>query len=135
MKNFKIVFNKQIKNAPKEKDIYIAAQVLLEKKFSQLFLSTTILEVGVNYISSAKIKTLNSRYRHIDKSTDVLSFPIYKNIKQIQASPNLTNNLGDIFVCLPEAKKNAQEKNISLDEEIIFLIVHGLKHLLGFHHR
>ncbi len=136
MKNLKINFSKQIiSRTPTQKEIYQAVNILLAKKIPQQILSTTIIEFGVNYISSQEIQKLNSKYRHLDKPTDVLSFPIYSNVSDIQQSPNHVNNLGDIFICLPEAKKNAQDKKTTLNDEIIFLILHGLKHLLGFHHR
>jgi len=136
MKNININFSNKINaTVPTAKKVYEEAQSLLAKKFSQDKLSTMLLEFGVNYITSADIKRLNHDFRHLDKPTDVLSFPIYRNITQIQNNPSYIINLGDIFICLPEAEKNAKEKNTTLNEEIIFLIIHGLKHLLGFHHK
>ena len=43
-------------------------------------------------------------------------------------------NLGDIFICLPVAKKYAARENVSLDYKLAFLVVHGFLHLLGYDH-
>ncbi|MBM2821179.1 MAG: putative rRNA maturation factor [Candidatus Berkelbacteria bacterium] len=39
--------------------------------------------VSVEFVSSKKIKALNKKCRKLDKPTDVLSFPIWKNIQDI----------------------------------------------------
>lgn len=77
--------------------------------------------VGIHFVSAAKIKDINQKFRKIDRVTDVLSFPIWKNQEAIPKVGKV--NLGDIFIC--EAQ---------LQEDLIYIIKHALNHLIGKHH-
>ncbi|MFA6253455.1 MAG: rRNA maturation RNase YbeY [Patescibacteria group bacterium] len=80
-------------------------------------------EISVALLSSSEIKKLNKIYRQKNKVTDVLSFNLEdKNI------------LGEIVICLEQAKKQAIEKNKSIKSELKLLLLHGTLHLLGFDH-
>lgn len=98
--------------------------------FSKEFKFRQPVELSLTLCGKDKIKTLNKKYRSKDKSTDVLSFPVHNNYKIL---PNPVE-LGDIFICLPQAKSQARNFNITLREEILHLFVHGFLHLLGFDH-
>ncbi len=76
-------------------------------------------------VSNSFIKELNTKYRNIEKETDVLSF---------NADNILKNDLGDIFISYEKAVMQAAEFNHSLEREIAFLAVHGYLHLLGYDH-
>lgn len=80
-------------------------------------------EISIAILSPLEIKKLNKIYRHKNKVTDVLSF-------------NLDDEkiLGEIVICLEQAKKQAKEKKISLQAELKLLVVHGTLHLLGYDH-
>lgn len=91
--------------------------------------------IGIHFISASEIRKINNKYRNIDKATDVLSFPIYNNIKEIKSIISDEIDLGDIFICPDVAKKQFHDPKFDLNKELIFLSVHGLKHLLGFHHK
>ncbi|MDR0985445.1 MAG: rRNA maturation RNase YbeY [Mycoplasmataceae bacterium] len=82
----------------------------------------------VSIVDSKQIKTINNKYRHINKVTDVISFALFdaKSIK--------TNLLGEIFICYQKAKQQANEYGHSLNRELTFLFIHGLLHLLGYDH-
>lgn len=75
------------------------------------------------------MKRLNARYRGIDRSTDVLSFPMYDGKRR--GDPLL---LGDIVICVPKAALQAAEHRVRLYDELLRLLVHGLLHLLGHDH-
>ncbi len=77
--------------------------------------------VGLHFVTPAKIKNLNRKYRQIDQATEVLSFPIWKNREGIPKSGKV--NLGDIFICVVE-----------LQDDLNDIIRHGLNHLVGKHH-
>jgi probable rRNA maturation factor len=71
----------------------------------------------------------------------VLSFPQQdpeqpdKSFKEEpKDAPALPRQLGDIVVCFPEAVKEAQKLGRMVDDQICFLVEHGLMHLLGYHH-
>ncbi|HRY52319.1 MAG TPA: rRNA maturation RNase YbeY [Candidatus Portnoybacteria bacterium] len=75
-------------------------------------------DVSLVFIGDAKIKTLNKKYRAKNKTTDVLSF----------------EELNEIFVCVPQAKRQAKVLKTGLKPELTRLLVHGIVHLAGFDH-
>ena len=91
-------------------------------------------EISVTFVDDAKIQTLNRQYRNIDKSTDVLSFPL--GIDGVYDVNNDTGAqmLGDIVISMPHAVEQAKLYGHSLQREIGFLTVHSMLHLLGYDH-
>ena len=87
-------------------------------------------ELSISFVDDNTIKQLNNHYLQRDHSTNVLSFSLqegeYGNI-----NPNI---LGDIVISAETAQRDAITSDLSLSEEIDFLIIHGLLHLLGFNH-
>jgi len=81
---------------------------------------------------------LNKTYRHVDKTTDVLSFPLNDSAQfskaQFIESPDDVLRLGDIVISFPQARLMAISENKLVDDEIVFLALHGLDHLMGKHH-
>lgn len=77
--------------------------------------------VSVLLTDDAAIRDLNKRFRGIDESTDVLSFPSLE-----------TDPLGDIAIAVPYAEKQAQVRGVAIIEELGYLAIHGTLHLLGF---
>lgn len=100
------------------------------------------VEIGIMFVGLTRIRSLNNKHRKIDTATDVLSFPTNNKIDKTNLPLDFTrgwpsNNLGDIIVCPAFFKKTGSKKtqlNL-IDEEIIFLINHGLLHLIGIHHK
>lgn len=92
--------------------------------------------VSLSLIGKKESQRLNRQYRKINKSTDVLAFPFYYAYqKEIgSCSVGKLRDLGDIFICYPVAQDQAQENQHSLSQEIGFLFLHGLLHLLGYDH-
>ncbi|MBI1871938.1 rRNA maturation RNase YbeY [Candidatus Collierbacteria bacterium] len=83
--------------------------------------------LSLSVVGERKIRELEKKYFGEDKVTDVLSF----------AQGEVENDklvLGDVVVCYPEAKRQALKFNRLLDDEIEFLVNHGVLHLLGIHH-
>ena len=80
-----------------------------------------IYSLSLNFVGTKKIQSLNSKYRKINKSTDILSFPLSKNE-------------GEIFICPKIAKIKAPKFGRNEKDFIIFLFIHGLVHLLGHDH-
>lgn len=85
-------------------------------------------EVSVSLVGDGEMQKLNRQWRGIDRTTDVLSFPM---LEEWEEGPNL---LGDIVISLPVATRQAQEYGHSLLRELAFLAVHGILHLLGRDH-
>ncbi len=91
-------------------------------------------EVSVSLVNDEEIKKLNSQFRNIDRSTDVLSFPLGENGKYDEDPQTGAYQLGDIVISLETAKKQSQIYGHSLEREIGFLTVHSMLHLLGYDH-
>lgn len=86
-------------------------------------------EISVTFVRSRTIHQINSDYRHIDRPTDVISFAMQDNDEQL-----LTNDLGDLFINVDYAVKQAREYGHSEKREFCFLFAHGLLHCLGYDH-
>lgn len=85
-------------------------------------------EISLVMTNDEEMREINRQYRKIDNTTDVLSFPINEN-KDI-TSPML----GDIVISFDKAKSQSVENDCTVEEEIAFLYIHGLLHLLGYDH-
>lgn len=79
-----------------------------------------------------EIKELNTKYRHINKETDVISFALEDEKEEKFFLSRRV--LGDIYISVDKAKSQSKEYGHSLIREISFLSVHGLLHLLGYDH-
>ena len=91
-------------------------------------------EISVTIVDDQAIHELNKKHRNIDRSTDVLSFPL-----GVDGVYDLNNDtgaqmLGDIVISIEHALKQAELYGHSLDREIAFLTVHSMLHLLGYDH-
>ncbi len=91
-------------------------------------------EVEVSIVTDEMIREINNRFRNIDDSTDVLSFPLGENgIYDI--NPETENlMLGDIVISIDHALHQADLYGHSVEREIAFLTVHSMLHLLGYDH-
>lgn len=82
-------------------------------------------EVELSLVDSQEIQVINRDYRGIDKSTDVLSFPI---------DPFPHAPLGTIMINIEAVSQEAKNHNHSDKDEACLLFLHGLLHLLGYDH-
>ncbi|GAB4390332.1 MAG: rRNA maturation RNase YbeY [Thermodesulfovibrionales bacterium] len=89
-------------------------------------------ELSVLLAGPEGIRKLNSRYRGVDRPTDVLSFPLYESPRDFPVEGEFA--LGDIVLCPSQAARQARLYGVALEDEMRRLLVHGLLHLLGFDH-
>lgn len=89
------------------------------------------LDLDIILVKDQFIRQLNKNFRKRDKVTDVLSFGMREG-KGIGLEQNY---LGDVYVCLDQAKRQAKEYEIPFVEEVYRLITHGILHLLGYEHK
>ncbi len=66
-------------------------------------------------------RKINKKYRKIDKATNILSFPLRKD-------------MGEIILCPTVIKKGAKKFGKTSDQFLGFLVIHGMLHLKGFEH-
>lgn len=88
-------------------------------------------DITVLIADPEQIQTLNRDFRHVDRVTDVLTFPAWEG-EAIYAPAD--GYLGDIMICMERAKEQAVEYGHSLERELAFLAVHGTLHILGYDH-
>ena len=95
-----------------------------------------VCEVSVTFTDNEKIQKLNRKFRHVDRPTDVLSFPLldFEGAYEEPKIPELLTMLGDIVISLEKAEEQAAEFGHSFERETAFLCVHSMLHLLGYDH-
>jgi probable rRNA maturation factor len=104
-------------------------------------------EVSILFVDEDAIAHLNEQFLGKKGPTDVLSFPIEDEPGPTGRSPDFGGTgpgtmseqgtltlLGDVVVCPSVAAVNAAEHEVTLDDEVALLVVHGLLHLLGMDH-
>jgi probable rRNA maturation factor len=94
------------------------------------YLNCTDKEISITFVDDLKIALLNKQYLGKEKPTNVLSFSLQEG-EYAEINPNI---LGDIVISAETAQRDAAKGGLTLEEELIFLIIHGLLHLLGFNH-
>jgi probable rRNA maturation factor len=93
------------------------------------------VEVSVIIVGKEKMRAINRAYRQMDRWTDVLSFPLWEPGEEWVSAAQEAILLGDIVICLPQAREQAAAYGHSLQRELGFLAVHGFLHLLGYDHQ
>ena len=91
-------------------------------------------EVEVTFVNDDQIQEFNSQYRNIDKSTDVLSFPLGENGNYDTNPETGYKMLGDIVISVEHAVSQGELYGHGLRREIAYLTVHSMLHLLGYDH-
>lgn len=89
-------------------------------------------ELSVLFCRDPFIANLNSQYRNIEGPTDVLSFE--QGDEYIDDDENTWFNAGDIVISLDTLKKNSEQFDVTENDEIKRLLVHGILHLDGMDH-
>jgi len=102
------------------------------------------LEIGISIIGDRKMHEINKKFRGIDATTNILSFaledpisvPLLQHIPIVGfvKSPDKIIRLGDILISYPQIIEDASMEGLSIEEELRYLVEHGIKHLLGIHH-
>lgn len=108
---------------------------LAKTAFEMLNVKTNY-EIDVSLVGDEEIHQINRQYRGVDRITDVISFAFNDDDDpaDVILNPEVPRMLGEILICLPQAKRQAEQIGNSLQRELSFLFVHGLLHLLGYDH-
>ncbi len=91
-------------------------------------------EISVRFVNNDEIHRLNKEFRNVDRSTDVLSFPLGENGEYDINNDTGAKMLGDIVISMETAYAQSKEYGHSFEREIAFLTVHSMLHLLGYDH-
>ena len=82
-------------------------------------------DLSITFVGRARMQTLNARWKHADRPTDVLAFGLVQPGRRL---------VGDVYVCSWVAAREAKAHGVRLREELIRLVVHGTLHVLGYEH-
>jgi probable rRNA maturation factor len=82
--------------------------------------------LGVRLCGDRAMRALNRDFRGRDEVTDVLSFPGEASLEE--------GHLGDVVVCVPQARRQAAAGGLTLERELRTLLLHGVLHCLGHDH-
>ncbi|MCM8818024.1 MAG: rRNA maturation RNase YbeY [Candidatus Omnitrophica bacterium] len=93
----------------------------IEKKVKEIkkFISPPPEKIAIYFVSSRKIRELNRKFMNKNDFTDVLTFKYSKNY-------------GEIIISVEECLKNSKIYSNTLEEEILYVIIHGFLHLKGY---
>mgnify|MGYP001565566692 CR=1 FL=1 len=120
--------------------IYIESRYKVNRKRIKQVVADTVqkhgivtpAEVSVAIVGNRKMRSLNKKYRNIDKPTNVLSFSQSEG-ESVPRSPDKLY-LGDVVISYPYVIEEAVVEKMLVDDKIAELVEHGVKHLLGQHH-
>ena len=87
-------------------------------------------EVSIAFVGDAEIRKLNKKYRRLDKPTDILAFP-GEDRGLFEKGGIKGGFLGELIIDYAQIKRQAKLYSDSIRDELIFILVHGLLHLLG----
>lgn len=102
-------------------------------------------EVNLLLTMNKEIQEMNAEFRHIDRATDVLSFPMIDYEKAVEFAFLEEDDsyfncdtgelmLGDIVISKEKVIAQAEEYGHTIKREYAFLIAHSMLHLLGYDH-
>lgn len=93
------------------------------------------LSASLLFTSDAQVHALNREWRHRDKPTNVLSFPMLDRSEVLcLATHGPPVLLGDVALACETCTREAAEKGLPLQDHAAHLVVHGLLHLAGHDH-
>jgi len=97
------------------------------------------VELGLVITDTETVWQLNKTYRDKDEPTDVLSFQMVHQSEQepesfFIAPPDGFHHLGEVVISYPQTVQQAKDQGHNIDQELAFLTIHGILHLLGYDH-
>jgi probable rRNA maturation factor len=82
-------------------------------------------ELSVAFVGDEQIAALNRDYLQHEGPTDVISFALHDPGQSV---------LGDVYVGVEQARRQAAELGVALEVELLRLAIHGTLHVLGYDH-
>lgn len=92
------------------------------------------ISFDILFCDNEKSHKINNEYRKKDYPADIITFAIFADSEE-KFIFDKEINLGEIIISLDKVIENSQEKGVSFEQELHFLISHGIMHLLGFDHQ
>lgn len=95
----------------------------LAQKIRNKILLTQKKELTLVFLKLAEMKSINRQFRKKNKPTDILSFQ--------STDPS---SLGELLLCTDVLKEQAVRHGHSFTDEVTYMLIHGILHLLGYDH-
>lgn len=112
--------------------ISIKTQLIKRKLYKILsFLNLRDYNLNITFVDDKEIRILNKKHRNIDRATDILSFSM---LEGKFANINPSKEMGDIVLSSDRVKQISNDHNISMEENICILSIHGILHITGLDH-
>lgn len=109
-------------------------QSVLNMCFCEEKLDNKNLYINIILTNPENIRKFNKEYRKMDKSTDVLSFPMFEKNEISNIKNEIPEVLGDIIISVQQVEKQAIEYGHAFKRELSYMVVHGFYHLMGYDH-
>lgn len=93
-------------------------------------LGCSACEISVLLVDDNAITQINKKYLNRAGTTNVLAFPMREGPFS-EVNPHI---LGDVVISVETAEREAMEASITLEEQLRYLLIHGILHLLGYNH-
>ena len=111
---------------------------VVEQCFREENMEDSKLYISITLTTPEHIHEINKQYRNVDRTTDVLSFPMFEKeeIDSKIANHDFEHEdvLGDIVISIEQVEKQAKEYGHSFEREFAYMLVHGFYHLTGYDH-
>ena len=143
MNNITIDLDDKLVDYIKEKcsrDISEDIKTIIDTALKEKNITEQNVSISINAVDKEEIHQINKEYRNVDRPTDVLSFPIFSR-EEINDFSSLDDNkkvkeleLGDIIICIDVLQEHAEEYGTGILREMLYMITHGVCHLLGYDH-
>jgi probable rRNA maturation factor len=91
-------------------------------------LNPPLAELSLALVGDRKMSDLHRQFMNLPGPTDVLTFPLDLDARGRPVS-------GEVVVCVPEARRQAKERNVPLERELLLYALHGMLHLCGYDDR
>ncbi len=133
--NWQVDENKLIKIARSVLQYYLQQTDIYENSclYNQEY---DTISFDILYCNGEKTHQINKEYRNKYYVADIITFAIFADETPEQRFIfDGEINLGEIILALDKITQSAQEKNVTKEHELCFLIAHGIMHLLGFDHQ
>lgn len=119
---------------PETEDYNGLIDIVLGECFKEENLLDSKLYISVILTNADEIQRMNKEFRKIDKTTDVLSFPMYERDEIPNLNKEIEEPIGDIVISVERVRKQAKEYEHSFERELAYMLVHGFYHILGYDH-
>ncbi len=110
---------------------------VIERCFNEENLNDKNVEINIILTTPERIKQINNKFRNIDRTTDVLSFPMFEKEEIAVIKKNgskIKEVLGDIVISTEQVEIQAREYGHSFERELAYMVVHGFYHIIGYDH-